>query len=47
MQNSEMIRLVQKLVPNAKMNVVDGEIIAWLDERPQPTKEQIEEVENA
>lgn len=42
----EQIDAIMRLVPNAEFNIRDGEL-EWLDERPEPSQEEIDiEVNN-
>jgi len=43
MTNEQIIQSIQFLIPNANVTVRGGEI-EWHDERPQPTKQEIQDV---
>jgi hypothetical protein len=40
MKTYSEIDAIMRLVPNAEFNIRDG-VLEWLDERPQPSQEEI------
>jgi hypothetical protein len=41
--SSDFLKL-EYLVPNPQCTIVDGEVIDWFDQRPQPTQEELDAV---